>query len=142
MSPAIDFSQVEDLKPLPRAWYLASIVEAKEGVSKQGNVKMDLRWKVEEGEFEGRNVFDTLTFTQKALFRVKATLKGLGFPDDFSGEISGDDLVGKTARILVDIEQSETLDPETGEPYPPRNRIKKVTSPNAGNTDLTKLLEA
>jgi hypothetical protein len=141
MSPVIDFTQVEDLKPLPRDWYLASIVEAKEGVSKQNNAKIDLRWKVEEGEFEGRNIFDTITFTQKALFRVKATLKGLGYPEDFSGEIVPEDLVGKTARILVDIEQSTQIDPESGEPYPPRNRIKKVVSPTAGGVDLSRLLE-
>ena len=143
--PAIDFSQVEDLKPIPQGTYLASVVEAKPGVSQNQNPKIDLRWKIEEGEFENRNVFDTLTFTVKALGRVKSTLMALDFPADFQGEVNPDDLVGKTAYIVVDIEASEQVNPETGEPYPPRNRVKRVKSvsgPVGGTTpNLKKLLE-
>ncbi len=144
MSPSIDFSQVEDLKPIPEGVYLATVTAAKAGKSKAGNDKIDITWKVEEGEFEGRNIFDTMTFTEKSMYRVKATLLGLGFDETFSGEIVPDDLVGKTASIVVTIEQNEgQVDPDTGEPYSPRNRVKKVKPVSAatgGKTNLSKLL--
>ena len=141
--PGIDFSQVEDLKPLPAGTYLATITEAKVGTSKAQNPKIDLRWKIDEGEFEGRNIFDVLTFSANAMFRVKAVLTGLNFPPDFNGEVLPDELIGKTAYIIVDIDEQTQMNDETGEPYPPRNRVKKVKSVSApaGNTpNLGKLL--
>lgn len=123
--PTINFAEVKGLEPVPVDTYLATIVNAEDGVSQSGNPKIDLQWKLEEGPFEGRIVFDVLTFHPKALFRVKQTLTGLGFDKNFSGNVEGADLLGKSAMIIVDIEQSTQLD-EDGEPYPPRNRVKKV----------------
>lgn len=126
MSPAIDFSEVKGIDPLPVGTYLATVVTATDGESQNGNPKIDLQWKIESGTYEGRIVFDTLTFTQNSMFRVKNTLIGLGFPKTFDGEVTGADLVGKTANITLDIQSSTQLDPDSGEPYPPRNRVKKV----------------
>lgn len=125
MSPAINFAKVQSLDPLPAGNYTATIVKAEIGVSQKGNEKIDLQWKVEGGAHDGRVIFDTLTFTEKALFRVKATLQGLGFPKDFKGDVKVDDLVGKTAKLTVDIQPGNGVD-ESGEPYQARNRVKKV----------------
>ena len=143
--PSIDFSAVEDLKPIPDGNYLASITSAKAGMSANNNPKIDLTWKVEQGEFEGRNVFDTLTFTAKSAYRVKMTLMALDFPEDFSGEVTPDDLIGKTAYILVKIESSTAINEQTGEPYGDRNRVQRVKSASsgkaaAGKPSLGKLL--
>ena len=125
--PVIDFSDVKGLEPIPAGEYLATIVHAEEKVSSAGNDMINLRWKVEEEEFEGRIVFDSMVFTTAALFRVKNTLRGLGFPKSFQGEVIPEDLIGKSATIVVDIEQSTEVD-DDGELYPPRNRVKKVRS--------------
>jgi len=138
--PTIDFSEVQDLQPLPDGQYTATVVSAKEGISQNGNPKIDIQWSVEGGDYDGRRIFDTLTFTAKALFRVKATLKGLGFPENFSGDITAEDLIGKTAVITVTTEQSEGINPTTNEPYGPRNRVKKV-SPVGSGTNLANLLQ-
>jgi hypothetical protein len=124
--PAIDFSKVQGLEPVAPGSYTATIVKAEAGQSKAGNEKIDLQWKVEGGKEDGRIIFDTLTFTEKAMFRVKATLISLGFPKNFRGNVKPDELVGKTAKITVDIQPGNGVDPETGEPYPARNRIKKI----------------
>lgn len=124
--PAIDFSKVQGLEPLPVGTYTATIVKAETGESKAGNEKIDIQWKVDGGPLDGRIVFDTLTFTAKAEFRVRATLIALGFDKKFKGEVRPEQLVGKTAKIVVDIQAGNGVDPETGEPYPPRNRIKKI----------------
>jgi hypothetical protein len=125
MSPAINFAKVTGLEPLPAGNYTATIVQAEVGISKAGNEKIDLQWKVEGGPHDGRVVFDTMTFTEKALFRVKATLQGLGYPKDFKGEVRPADLIGKTAKLTLDIQPGNGVD-ESGEPYQARNRVKKV----------------
>jgi hypothetical protein len=128
MSPSINFAEVKGLEPVPTGSYVATIVDAKEGVSQNQTPKIDVQWKIEdEGPYMGRIVFDTLTFTEKAMFRVKAALLGLGFPKNYRGEVNAESLIGKSARIVIDIETSTQTDAD-GEVYPPRNRVKKVKS--------------
>jgi len=123
--PTIDFSKVKGLEPLPVGTYTATVAAATEGVSKKGNAKIDLQWKVNGGPSDGRIIFDTLTFTDAAMFRVKNTLKAMGFPADFKGNVEAGDMLDKTCILIVDIDASGQLD-EEGEPYPPRNRVKKI----------------
>lgn len=125
--PAIDFSEVKGLDPIPEGVYSVEVVEATEGVSQSGNPKIDVRYKVLDGEYEGRILFEVLSFHPNALWRAKKTLQNLGFPADFNGEIDCEDLIGRLASALVVIEPSSGTDPDTGEPYPDRNRIKKLS---------------
>lgn len=129
--PGIDFTQVQDLEPVPNGAYSAEIVHAEAGMSKTQNPKIDLRWKITDGEFEGRQIFDSMSFHPNALFRTKAVLKALGWKDGFSGEVNAGDLVGLTATVVVSIEESTQNDPATGDPYPPRNRVIKVKQGSA-----------
>lgn len=126
--PTIDFSKVEGIKPVPAGEYPATIVEAQDGMSQNNNPKIDLQWKLETGEKEtdGHVVFEPLTFTKKTEWRVKRALRALGFEKDFAGEVTGEMLIGRSAIIVVEIEPSTQIDPETDEPYPPRNRVKSV----------------
>lgn len=126
--PSIDFSEVKGIEPVPAGEYPATIVSAEEGVSQNGNPKIDIQWKIESGEkaTDGRIVFEPLTFTEKAMFRVKQTMLALGYPKNFKGDVTPDMLLNKSAIIVVDIQPGNGVDPETGEAYPPRNRVKKV----------------
>lgn len=126
--PSIDFSAVKGLEPLPVGKYPATIVAATEGQSKALNPKIDLSWKIVGGKFDGRIIFDSLVFTPQTLFRVKGTLVQLGFKKDFKGSVGPQDLIGKSAEIFLEIEASTQIDEDSGEPYPPRNRVKKVKS--------------
>ena len=123
--PKIKFDEVKGLEPVPAGKYTATIVEAKEGLSSSGNPKIDVQWKIDGGPFDGKRVFDTMAFHEKALFRVKNTLQALGWSKSFDGDVSADDLIGKSAFIIVTIEVSTQQD-ENGEPYPDRNRVKNV----------------
>jgi hypothetical protein len=135
--PSIDFSEIKGMELLPDGWYNASIVSAKPGVSQNKNPKMDLRWKIEGGEHDGRQLFDTLTFSPESLWRVKLTLQALGFPKDFKGAVQPEDLLGLTAAIHVSVESGKQIDPATNEPYPPRNRVDRVrASGGKGVQDL------
>lgn len=131
----IDFSEIPSLEPVPAGTYLATLIQAEEGVSQSGNGKMDLRWKIIGGEYDGRLVFDHLSFAPTALWRTKLFLQAVGFEDGYAGEITSDDLIGKVANITVAIESGRT-NPETGEAYPDRNRIVKVKAAGAAVEDL------
>lgn len=134
---SVDFSAIADLGPIAAGVYEASIASAKPGVSLSGHPKIDTAWKVEEGDFEGRQIFDTLAFHPNALPMTKRKLLQLGFPEDFSGEIDPEDLIGVTATITVSIEKSQQVNPETGEPYSDRNRINRISG---GTVDVSSLL--
>jgi len=124
--PAIDFSNVKGLEPIPVGAYTASITSAERKTSQAGNEMINLQWKVSGGKYDGRIVFDSMVFTEKTLWRVKAALIALGYSKTFSGEVDPDQLVGKTATILVEIEVGRGTDQETGEPYPDRNRVRRI----------------
>jgi hypothetical protein len=129
---AIDFSDVPDLGPVPNGTYEASVVSAKPGVSNSGYPKIDVAWKVEDGEYEGRQIFDTIAFHPNALPMTKRKLLNMGFPEDFSGEIETEDLLGITAHLVVTVEQSTQINPDTGEPYDPRNKINRISGASGG----------
>lgn len=133
----VDFSEIADLGPVPMGTYVASVVTARPGISGSGHPKIDMSWKVEEGEFEGRQIFDTLAFHPKALPMTKRKLLQLGFPEDFSGNIEAEDLIGINATLAVSIRQSAQINPDTGEPYDPRNVINKVMD---GDLNLESIL--
>lgn len=126
MSPVIDFTAVKGLEPMPAGEYLAKVVHAEEGISGSGFPKIEMRWEVYAPEANaGRQVFDILSFHPDALFRTKATLVGMGFDSSFQGEIGAEALMDREAAITLIIDDSGKFD-EDGNPYPPRNKIRKV----------------
>jgi hypothetical protein len=135
MPLSIDFSEIPSLEPVPAGTYLATIIQADEGESQAGNPKVDLRWKIIGSEFDGRLVFDHLSFAPTALWRTKLFLQAVGYGNGFAGTIEAEDLVGKVANITVAVETGRT-NPDTGETYPDRNRIVKVKAAEAGVEDL------
>lgn len=121
----IDFSDVkEDLVPAGK--YLAEMVACKAGKSKAGAAKLDVRWKILTGDYANRQILDNMSLHPNRLVQIKQQLLAMGF--DVSGQlrINPTEMIGRTATIVVDIEKSKNDDPETGEKYPDRNRIKGI----------------
>jgi hypothetical protein len=126
MSPVIDFSQVKGPELLPVGEYLGTIVFAEEGLSTNQQPKIEIRWEISAPEeHAGRLVFDNLSFHPDALWRTKATLSAIGFDEDFNGEVTAEMLVGQTAALTIDVQKSQKNDAD-GNPYPDRNRVRKV----------------
>lgn len=122
----VDFTEVKDLAPIPPGKYPAEIKACTPTRSKSsGNPMFNIQWRVTEGEYADRIVFQSLVFTPKAMFMVKQVMTAIGFDEDYGGTITPDDLIGEDAVLQVTIEQG-SVDPTTGEKYEPRNRIKKV----------------
>lgn len=123
----LDFADVPLSDLIPAGDYQAEIISAVPGKSKNsGSYKMDLRWRITEGDMTNRQVLHSLSFHPNAMSMAKQTMKALGF--DVSGKVTltPADWVGLNATIHVDVEHSKNNDPATGEPYPDRNRVKRV----------------
>jgi hypothetical protein len=124
--PIIDFGEVPGIDPIPEGVYQAEIAHAEDAVSKSGNDKIALRWKVTSGEYTDRVIFHDLSFHPNALWRTKQVLLAIGYDAKFSGEIDTEGLLGQTAELIVNIRQSEEVNPDTGEPYDPQNNVVRV----------------
>ena len=141
-----NFAEVKGLDPLPDGTYLAKVVHSEEGLSAQQQPKIELRWEIIAPEnYAGRIVFDILSFHADAMFRTKEVLKGMGFDENFNGEISAEMLLNRECAITLRIEQSNKTDDE-GNAYPPRNKVRKVRpaekySPNGGDLGVLATLE-
>ena len=111
-----DFRSVDDLESfvcVPQGVHDCRIAEVREGRARDGSIRWSFRLEVIEGEWAGRTAaWDSLTWSERGVFRVKKVLEALGL--DVSGEldIESGDLVGMRARVQVEPEERE--DPLTG----------------------------
>lgn len=125
----LDFSQVEQ-PLLDQGTYLARVKSAKAATSKSGNPKITVVFSIESEEEEGYTIFHDITFTTKTIRTVQQNLKGLGF--EFNSEVELDldqlaaDMKDVECYVLVDY-STASVNASTGENYPTRNIIKKIT---------------
>jgi hypothetical protein len=111
-----DFSTVEDrdsFVTVPEGVYVCKIEEVRVGNSKDGSERWSLRLGVAEGKFAGRTAgWDSITWSERGIYRVKKVLEALGIEANGPVEIEHTDLVGLLARVQLDLEQWE--DPLSG----------------------------
>ncbi len=111
-----DFSEVSDTRSfvaVPADTYSCRIVEVRAGYSRGGDERWSVRLEVTHGDYAGRTAaWDSLTWSERGLCRVKHVLGVLGF--DVTGvlHVVPEDLVGLCAQVEVIPEQWE--DPITG----------------------------
>jgi hypothetical protein len=138
--PEIKFAGVPDqkaFKPAPSGDYILELVDAEDGTIQSGPNKGDekttLQWEIvdAEGELEqynGRRIYDNVTYGEKALPRVKTMLKAFGadVPDDDSAEPlkwEWDDLIGKKLMAKVRSVGRQTDKNDPSKHYEPKNSI-------------------
>lgn len=124
----INFADVPDAsEPVAPGTYNATIVHAEPKTSTNGNPMIAIRWRIDdEGDYHKRNIFDNLVFAPNALWRVRQVLEALGYAKNFDGAVNPESLLGESATLKVTIQAGNGINPETGEPYPPRNNVAKV----------------
>lgn len=132
-----DFSDVADTTLIPVGTYTAELVSVKPGKSQTGNSKWDVRWKIasDDPALDGRLVFDTVSFHPERMIAVKRFFAALGC--DVSGQlkIAISDVLFKSARVTVGVEDARTVN---GTEYEARNRVNRVKplGENASVDDL------
>jgi hypothetical protein len=132
-SVMIDLNSVEQasFEVIPRGTYAATIASCEYGLSQNSGMPMwTTQLEITEGEYEGRKLFNHISFSPKALPFTKKTLAAIA-PELLSGpfnpETTASDMEGKAVRVKVSIEKYE------GES---RNRVKDLLAPAAADAFL------
>lgn len=129
-----DFSSVEDVESyvsVPEGVHAVRIAEVREGRSRDGSVRWTFRIEVLDGDYAGRTAaWDSLTWSERGVFRVKKVLEAFGLDVRGELEIDSKDLVNLQARAQVVPEERE--DPMTG------RRQVRMRVPYLGYTRLAK----
>jgi len=106
-----DFSGVEDVDTfvsVPEGDYVCRIAEVREQSSKEGAPRWSMRLEVVDGEWAGRTAaWDSLTWSQKGVHRVKTVLAALGIDTRGEIEVLPRDLLGREALVRFTLEERE-----------------------------------
>lgn len=110
MSMNLDFTDVKDgFEAIPAGEYPVKVVECEKKMNKaQTGEYLNFAYEVcDGGDQEGARVYDICSLTPKALWKLKATLKALGF--DVTGVVDFDvaDTIGLECIAVVTVEQYE-----------------------------------
>jgi len=112
----IDFSEVEDEQSfvsVPEGVYVCRIAEVREGTTREGHPRWAIRLDVADGDYAGRfGAWDGLSWTPRALPRVKQVLATLGFDVSGTLDLEPGDLLGR--RIRAELITEEREDPVSG----------------------------
>ncbi|MEZ5966171.1 MAG: hypothetical protein R3F56_20205 [Planctomycetota bacterium] len=101
-----DSDAVTDFTSVPPGTYLCEVSDVRPGVTRHGEERWSFRLTVREGEFAGRQAaWDSLTFGERALPRVRRVFAALGLPSEGRVRVEAKDLEGR--RAFVDVRPTE-----------------------------------
>lgn len=107
----MDFTDVgEGFEPIDKGWYEATVFEIEPTTFSSGNEGWKLIWKIQsEGKAKGRQVFDNLVNTPKALWHVKAVAVATGAysAEELGGAVEFDANRLQGAPALIQITHEE-----------------------------------
>ena len=148
--PKINFAGVEDQKefqPAPSGDYILELVDYEDGTVQSGpnagSDKTTLQWEIVdcEGDLEkynGRRIYDNVSYTEKALPRLKTMLKAFGaeIPDGDNADdvdFEWDDLLGQKLMAKVRSVGAQRDKSDPSKEYPPKNTIVRFLVSDAEN---------
>ena len=108
--PQIDFRTIEDAQdftPLPDGKYVCRLDTVEEAATQHGDEMWKLRFKVADGPYQDRLLFDNLVFSEAALKRVKLICARLGLDVSGTLDLTPDLLIGRTCTLTVETEEYE-----------------------------------
>lgn len=111
MSEKLNFGDIPDnsgeFSALPEDRYTVECVEAKLAKSKAGNKKITAQFKVVDGEYKNRRLWNDFSLVPNALFNLKKYFDAAGLPTD--EEMDFDDvpavMTGSTSSVYVTQEE-------------------------------------
>ena len=106
--------------------YTAEVVNAEETVSQKGSDMIELKLRVQPS---GATLFDHLVFMETAFWKIDAfrAATGENVTPDQEIEIRGDDLIGRTGRVRLIVEEFNGRK---------RNKVAAWLTPKPANTAL------
>ncbi len=143
-----DFSCIGDQESyvsVPEGVYRCKVADVRPGSSRDGSERWSLRLEVCEGTHAGRTAaWDSITWSERGIYRVKQVLEALGFDASGELEVEIEELLGHHAH--VEVQQEEWEDPVSGRrttrmivpymgfsPAPAREHLAASESQEAGS---------
>jgi hypothetical protein len=102
-------SETIDLRSIPEGTYRCRVAEVREGYSRKGAIRWNLRFEVADGEYGGRTAtWHVIEWSEEGIRAARATLTALGMP--FSAghdDLESRDLLWLTAACRLSTERRE-----------------------------------
>ena len=97
--PTIEFDKVDDVldfTPLPDGKYCCTVADVEEAKTQYGDEMWKLRFRVSEGQYKGRYIFDNMIFSTPGLKRVKLICSRLGLDVSGKSDLTPDLIKGRS----------------------------------------------
>ena len=132
----IDFTDVEDqldFKPIPASKQNVRITDwdqgevSSDGAKNYGATKISIEYTVQDGDYEGRRIWDTFTIVPASFWKLKAFMKAINEDTDQTYSVDEllelcPDFVGRELVVRLKIQQARK-DQKTGQDWPARNQV-------------------
>lgn len=146
--PSINFAGVPDqkeFKPAPSGDYVLELTDYQDGTiqsgENRGKDKTSLTYEIVDAEgdleeYNGRRIYETVTYGEKALPRIKSMLKAFGAEVDESDgadalEFEWDDLLGRRLSARVRSVPAQKDRNDSSKEYPAKNTIGRYLIPGS-----------
>lgn len=97
----LDFTGVQSYKRCEEGIHTVKLIQIDEGASQAGDDMLKATFEVVSGGSKGARVFDNFVLTDKALWKLKMMLQGMGIKCEGKIALDLDKLVGKTVDVDV-----------------------------------------
>jgi len=96
--------------PLPESRYNVKAIKAEKRISGPGNDMASVTFVVgDQGDYNGRKLFDNLVFTDNALWKILSLFEAAGASDLLTDDREIDDIIqdipGLTANVFVEVDE-------------------------------------
>lgn len=108
--PKVDFDKIDemdDFSPVPEDSYVCELIDVKEDTTTTGGEMWKLKFKIVEGEYQGRYLFDNMVFSQEAAKRVKFICSRMGLKTQGNVNLTPDMLLHRRTIVNPVIEEYE-----------------------------------
>lgn len=108
----VDLTQTQNDDAIPEGEYLVQVDKCDLADSKRtpGNKNLKVEMTIQEGEHHGRKLFDDISLSQKALWRVTRFVNACGIYPPATG-FQTEQLIGAFCRVTVKNEPRMQMDP-------------------------------
>lgn len=144
----IDFTDVEEqteFKPVPPSKQNVMVTDWDQGETGEnsknpGASKLTLELTIQDGDYSGRRIWDTFTFGEKSLWKIKGLMTAVGEDLDRAWTVSdileqASEWVGRELVVRLAV-QPARRDERTGNEYQARNQVKNYYPAEGGSDSL------
>jgi hypothetical protein len=127
----VNFTDVEGQKeftPVPPSKQNVIVSDFQTGTVSEasknaGAPKLSVEFTVQDGDYDGRRIWDTFTIVDASMWKLKAFLTAIGEDTEGELDVTPDEYVGRELVVRLAIQPARKNE-RTGDEYPARNNVK------------------